>query len=367
MRTLTGKYPYQTLGHGSGDFTFIPDPLTEKIFPRPDDELMLLIITAHEALGTLEGMVRFAPNASALRMLLLTKETCCSLQIDNKGISFYEMLQITMAEQKKYDMVNRTFSALEVSFGKPFAIPTLCDILYEVAYSKVEIDFSKLNEKQFAVHKLLDNADRDKIKIKAHVYDAMRDISRFFQQKSSVDTLTKIALIHYQFEMLHPFPNFNGVVGRIGILILLFKAGYKAAPFLCTSDFLFQNTEAYFSQLSDTSCNGNYMSWVKFMIQTFLSAAEKSIKLIEQYEALIVKDIAKVKDFAPSGSTLFVYDYYKANLAAEIPQVARDLNLSFNTVSKAVALLEKNKILELVNKQARHRKFIYRKAVDLFT
>lgn len=366
MRTLTGEYPYQRFGFATSDWSFIPDPLTEKYFAHPDDELMLLLISAHEALGTLEGMVLFAPNASPLRALLLKKEACCSLQIDNKGISFYEMMQMASVEQKKYDVIKRTCSALEVSIEKPFAIPTLCDILDELAHLKAEIDFSKLSEDQLPVCKLFNNADREKIEIKDHIYAAMRDISQFYQQKSLVDILTKIALIHYQFEMLHPFPNFNGIVGRTGILMLFFEAGYKAAPFLCISDFLFQNTEAYFSQLSSTNRNGDYLSWIKFMIHGFVSAAKKSIRLIEQYEALIVKDNARVKKFAFSDNTLLVYDYFKANLAAEIPQVAKDLNLSFNTVSKVVELLEKKKILELVNKQVRHRKFIYRKAADLF-
>ncbi|MEG0509275.1 MAG: hypothetical protein RR579_08075, partial [Eubacterium sp.] len=80
--------------------------------------------------------------------------------------------------------------------------------------------------------------------------------------------------------------------------------------------------------------------------------------LIEQYEALIVKDSEKIKKFAFSKNTLLVYNYYKANLTAEILEVAKNLNLSFNTVSKAVELLQKKKILELVNKQVRHRKFI---------
>ncbi|MEG2547945.1 MAG: hypothetical protein RSA60_05825 [Eubacterium sp.] len=152
----------------------------------------------------------------------------------------------------------------------------------------------------------------------------------------------------------------------MGISMLFFKAGFRAAPFLCISDFLLQNTEAYFSQLSSTQLNGDYLSWVKFMLGGFTSAAKKSIMLIEQYEALIVKDSEKIKKFAFSKNTLLVYNYYKANLTAEILEVAKNLNLSFNTVSKAVELLQKKKILELVNKQVRHRKFIYRKAADLF-
>lgn len=148
--------------------------------------------------------------------------------------------------------------------------------------------------------------------------------------------------------------------------MLLSEAGFRAASFLCVSDFLFQNTEAYFSQLSSTNRNGDYLSWIKFIVHGFVSAAKKSVSLIEEYEALIVKDSEKVKKFALSDNTLLVYDYFKANLAAEIPEVARDLSLSFNTVSKAVELLQKKKILELVNKQVRHRKFIYQKAVVLF-
>lgn len=275
------------------------------------------------------------------------------------------MMQLTSAEQKRYDTAADTIMVYEAYIEKPFAITILCDIFDEVMHSKAPADFLKLSENQSVVRDLF-NVGRDRVEIKERVYATMRDIAQFFQQESLVDVFTKIALMHYQFKMLRPFPSLNGVIGRMGISMLLFEAGFRAAPFLCISDFLLQNTEAYFSQLSSTQQNGDYLSWIKFMLGGFTSAAKKSITLIEQYEALVVKDSEKVKKFAFSENTLVVYDYYKANLAAEIPEAAKNLNLSFNTVSKAVELLQKKKILELVNKQVRHRKFIYCKAADLF-
>ncbi|MEG0180032.1 MAG: hypothetical protein RR654_10815 [Oscillospiraceae bacterium] len=85
----------------------------KKTFAWLDDELMLLLISAHKELDTLKGLVRFVPNASDLRTLLLKKDACYSLQIDNKGISFYEIMQLTSAKQNRYDTVVNTIRVYE--------------------------------------------------------------------------------------------------------------------------------------------------------------------------------------------------------------------------------------------------------------
>lgn len=196
---------------------------------------------------------------------------------------------------------------------------------------------------------------------------ALDDLEKFMTTRNNIDILIKSALIHYQFETIHPFEGGNGRVGRIIAMLILMQNKILSKPVISLSYYLFHNKTEYFDRLSSTQNSGNYAQWVKFFIRAIIVAADNSIKQIESFIALRKKNKEKIKTLGKaSRSTMLVYEYIEKNPVVGIRRVADELNLSFNTAAKAVEAMTNFGILKQANNQSRHRFFIYEDYIKIF-
>ena len=186
---------------------------------------------------------------------------------------------------------------------------------------------------------------------------ALTDISVFLSDDKKVDVLVKAALAHYQFEMIHPFECYNGIVGRLMFPMILHTYGIMVAPFIGLSEFLYFNKNNYFNILSTTQYSAGYIALIKFFVRGIYVEATRSANQIEMLAQTIAEDEAKVR--VGNKSTMMVYLYFKKHLMSEIKPVSQALGISFNTVAKAVDGLIAMGILKKDNQQARHRIFVY--------
>ena len=183
----------------------------------------------------------------------------------------------------------------------------------------------------------------------------------------NIDVLIKSALVHYQFEIVHPFEKGNGRVGRILAMLMLLQNKMLSKPVISLSYDLFQDKDEYFDRLSNTQLNGNYAQWVKFFIKAIIVAADNSIKQIESFIAIRNKNIEKIMVLGKaSKNAMLVYKYIEKNPIIKIPSVANELGYSFNTVAKVVEAMVSCGILKQANNQSRHRHFIYEDYVKIF-
>ena len=96
----------------------------------------------------------------------------------------------------------------------------------------------------------------------------------------------KEALIHYQFETIHPFLDGNGRIGRLMILLYLMQQGILEKPVIYASYFLKKNQVEYYDRISEVRRTGNYEQWVKFFLEAVAAAAADSVKSIEKMSDL---------------------------------------------------------------------------------
>ncbi len=95
------------------------------------------------------------------------------------------------------------------------------------------------------------------------VLPALADISAYLYNDQKTDPLIKAALVHYQFEMIHPFERYNGIVGRIIVPIMLSDVAREAKLLICLSEYLYHNKNEYFDLLRSTQFSGGYIRWIK--------------------------------------------------------------------------------------------------------
>lgn len=174
------------------------------------------------------------------------------------------------------------------------------------------------------------------------------------------DVLAKASLTHYQFEMVHPYECYNGVVGRIMIPMIMQKHGIEAASLVGLSEFLYYNKNGYFDILRTTQYSAGYIALVKFFVRGIYEAAKTANARIERMLRTITDDEMKITVLSSSAKRLLiVYNYFKAHVFSQIKVVSDDLGISFNTVAKSVNKLCELGILQLESNQSRHRIFVY--------
>lgn len=95
-------------------------------------------------------------------------------------------------------------------------------------------------------------------------------MEKFFHTDDDMDVLIRAALIHYQFESIHPFLDGNGRIGRLLITLYLMEKGIMTTPVLYISYYLKRNRIEYYDRMMEVRNKDNYEQWVKFFLRAIL-------------------------------------------------------------------------------------------------
>jgi Fic family protein len=195
---------------------------------------------------------------------------------------------------------------------------------------------------------------------------AMTDLERYMNEGDDYDPLIRIALIHYQFETIHPFLDGNGRVGRLMILLYLIEQGYISKPIIYISYFLKKNQIEYYDRISEVRRSGNYEQWVGFFLEAVSAAAKDSLATVEKLSALHEGNVEKLPVTARKNDNVRrVFDYIEQYPIIEIKRTAADLGVSYNTVSAAVGKLIQAGILKETTNASRNRIFSYEEYLNI--
>jgi len=367
MHPYTGDYTEKREKFNFTYYTFTPRPLKGATLFKMDDELAAFLVEAHRNLGLLEGLLQYAPNKDSFCELMLLKECTYSRMIDYDAPDFSDILVRRGVGKGDIEPINNLASAYKVAAGMQFAAQdysTICGIaLYG---DKLKQQISIRDTQTFMQH-AISNLKIYNPTAPEDVLPSLADISAYLYD-SEDDPLIQAALVHYQFEMIHPFEKYNGIVGRILIFMVLQKVAGKSLPGLCLSEHLFFNKNEYFDILSATQYSGGYVRWIKYFIQIINGSAQTSAALLKKYEETIKLNEERLKAEVPQTRSFWsVYEYLKAFPVTSIPVAAKHLNLSYNSISKVFAILQKYNLIMQGNNATRNRVWKYACLDFIFT
>lgn len=129
--------------------------------------------------------------------------------------------------------------------------------------------------------------------------DKLANLERFIYAEDGIDYLIKLAVIHYQFEAIHPFTDGNGRTGRILNILFLVEQGLLDIPILYLSRYIIENKKAYYSGLRGITENGDWENWILYMLNAIEQTARKTREKILAIRDLMNADIEKVKAELP--------------------------------------------------------------------
>lgn len=201
------------------------------------------------------------------------------------------------------------------------------------------------------------------------VPELMSDLEKFAHNDSlKIPELLKIALIHYQFETIHPFLDGNGRVGRLLITLYLVEKGVLRKPVLYLSDFFERNRSLYYENLTKVRNESNLSQWFKFFLVGVIETAKASVETFDRIMRLQKEVDNKIQRLGlrANSARLVVKQLYK-NPIINAQKVADITDSSLPTAYKIIADLEGLQILEETTGGSRGKKYRFGAYLDLYS
>jgi Fic family protein len=194
--------------------------------------------------------------------------------------------------------------------------------------------------------------------------NALSDLEKFLHDRDSLPLTIQCALIHLQFETIHPFLDGNGRVGRLLIALLMHERSVLKQPLLYISLYLKRNRVEYYDRLMDVRINGNWDGWVKFFLRGIAEVARESAQtaqdIVEFRDEGLAAARAKGKHEAALLDMLFEHPIIDVRAAEKM------LGTSYVTASQAVSSLEELGYLTEITGQKRNKIYRFSRYLGLF-
>lgn len=373
MSPSHGEYTFETDGRHSYH-TYIPSPLQAISKLTMDDELSAQLAKAHRLLGKLDGMFGYIPDMDILAYPLAHYEAKCSYEIEKQEALFNERF---FAEPLKTSD-DRIFAAYVNALHRNVETFSEADNLFgslrSTHHQMFGVDYDDAG--QFRAAQLF-TYPRATVRGGHPYYNppnpiemqiAMSDLSNYVNTPYEFDRLVQIALVYYQLAIIRPFSVGNGLIERICVNFLLVKMGLLSRPLLCLSEVLFDSDVEFRDALRlIRDFERDLDVWIKFFLKMLIIAAEKTDKILDELYRLRASDLAKLRVYEkPSPLLLMLYEYLWTLPVVEARNMIPVLNVSYNTVTKAMNTLCRLGILEKLDLKTRYRKFGYRRLLDYY-
>ncbi|WP_028996151.1 Fic family protein [Azonexus hydrophilus] len=202
------------------------------------------------------------------------------------------------------------------------------------------------------------------------VADLLADIERFIHDDAASDLppLVKIALVHAQFETIHPFLDGNGRIGRLLIAALMEHWRLLPEPLMYLSGYLKQHQTAYYQRLSAIRTQGDWEGWVDFFLDGVAAAASEAERSIVAMASLIASDRRRLLASPKAGPACYrLFETLPMMPRFTVELARQSLDTTFPTANAAVKLLEGLGIVQELTGQKKNRSYSYPAYIALLT
>ncbi|WP_297691174.1 Fic family protein [uncultured Eudoraea sp.] len=132
------------------------------------------------------------------------------------------------------------------------------------------------------------------------IRDLLKNLEDFVHSENGIDDLVQLAVMHYQFEAIHPFPDGNGRTGRVLNILYLVEKGLLDAPILYLSKYIIENKNQYYAKLRAVTEKQDWEGWILYMLKGIEETAKYTLEKINTINTLMDKTITLAKEKLPS-------------------------------------------------------------------
>ena len=367
-QTVPGRWVRVLAGYRA----FHPDPLPPKLVWS--DRLVRALSDADQLIGRLAGEGRRLPNPHVLIRPFVRREAVLSSRIEGTQATLGELLAaeagaVVSCSPDDLREVSNYVVALEHGMERLKTLP-LCLRLVREVHEKlmrgVRGDHATPGEFRRSQNWIGPaGCTLQDARYVPPPPDAMIDClgawEKFLHDRS-LPPLVQIAMAHYQFEAIHPFLDGNGRVGRLLITLFLIERKILPSPLLYVSAFFEATRRDYYDGLSAVSERGDWSLWLEYFLRAVsrqsedaLSRAGRINQQLETWRNMV----------AGSRVPMLVVELLAANPFLTVRNVQRELKTSYNTASRAIAVLEEKGIVQPVSEAKRNRAYCARAILEI--
>ena len=364
----SGQYINQPNGYKA----FIPSPLPPPSPLHYDDEMHQLLAEANIAIGRLDTTTYFLPTIEHILAMYVRKEALLSSQIEGTQASLEDIFEYeSHAPLKNLNDVEEVVNyikALNHGLKRLEEFPMSIRLIKEIHH--ILLSGSRGEEKTPGEFKrsqnwigpqgaLLKNATF--VPPPPHEsLEAMGQLEIFMHKDSSMPLLIACALIHYQFETIHPFLDGNGRVGRLLITFYLCWKKILQKPLLYLSYYFKMHRQEYYDRLNMVRDSGDYEQWVKFFLKGVKWTSESAMEMVKRVLNLaeIHKGILLGNKIA-SPLAIALLDFLFTRPMVSVNDIAEQFSLSYSSAKALVVPFEKIGILREATGKKRDKLYSY--------
>jgi Fic family protein len=336
---------------------FLPDPLPDEL--TLTTKTWTAVNTATAALARLDGAGRLIPSPGLLRRPTLRREAQSTSALEGTYAPFADVLAADRDDPASMTAELREVlnfeRVAEYAFAWPEDRALTLGMLSELQRTLVRGTAGELSDagglrdcivvvgrrgSSLAEARFVPPPPGDQLRA------GVESLLSWLANPPSLPTVIHAAMVHYQFETLHPYSDGNGRLGRLLVIVQLLRGAVIREPLLVVSPWFEQRRERYQDALLELSCDGSWDTWITFFAEGVAASAAESQQKVERLVALQAELRSRVQSAGKRGSA--------EHLAADLvggpyvtgPMVAKSYGLTGQGAANAVRTLVELKILE---------------------
>ncbi|MPZ68675.1 MAG: Fic family protein [Actinobacteria bacterium] len=361
--------------HPGGYLAFVPPSLPPELELAPD--LVNALSEADRNLGLLAGAGEWLPNPHLLIRSFVKREAVLSSRIEGTQASIVDLVLFeasprtsTVSDVRE---VANYVRALELGVHEDRVLPISLRLMRDLHRELITgIGGAHLTPGEFRTSQNWIGPPGCTLNQASYVppppedmRDALDAFEKYLHAKSDFPPLIRLAIVHYQFEAIHPFLDGNGRVGRLLVTLLLHEWRLLPQPLLYLSAFFERHRNDYYRLLLGVSLAGDWEEWITFFLT---GIAEQSADVVERARRLLAlreRYRSELHTARSSALPLKLVDHLFEQPALNLAQARELLGVSARAASMNVQKLEEAGIVVEVTKRARNRVYVADEILDL--
>lgn len=364
---------------GSGDATYkayIPPHLQVNPPFEFDIQMVNLLAEANRYIGKLDEITDILISPTLFVEMYAKKEATLSSQIEGTQATFSDLINIEAGIKSNeipddVKEISNYLVALNYGLKRVHTLPLSLRLIrevHEILLSDVRGSDRNPGEFRRSQNWIGGRSIATATYIPPPVIEMnslLDNFEKYLHQDDNIPHLIKASLIHAQFEMIHPFLDGNGRIGRLLITFYLNHKSVISKPTLYLSKYFKKNRKHYYEYLLNLSEKQDYLSWTKFFLEGIIITSKEAVNLAREIKELRERDLLKIQMLGRSvknGNILFNYLFEKPILKTN--EVGELLNLAFPNAQNIINKLIEKGILSLYKDQKRNRLFAYKEYLN---
>ncbi|MCA9863867.1 MAG: Fic family protein [Thermomicrobiales bacterium] len=367
--SFTNDAPGRLVQDPEGHLAFVPDPLPPEL--HLDNSTVNALANAERVLGELKGLGRGLRNPHILINPFLRREAVLSSKIEGTtaGLQQLMMFEADPTEDDGRSDVGEVanyVSALELGFALLETMP-ICLRMIRQVHERLMRDVRGQDRRPGEFRHIPVVIGRHGVSAAnarfvpppvMEMNQALRDLERYIgDRRNELPSLIRLALVHYQFETIHPFNDGNGRIGRLLIALQLREQGILPQPLLYLSGYFEQHREEYVDLMLRTSTHGDWVAWTNFFLQGVQAQATEAVAT--SHELLELRD--EMQNWALSASRssnqVRLVDLIVERPVISVASVEQRLGVTPRSANDLIMRMVNAGYLDEITGQARNRRF----------